>query len=281
MLHRRFVQCDVFSPTPLKGNGLAVVLDGAGLTDRKMQDFAAWTQLAETTFVLPPVRREADYRIRIFTPNRELDFAGHPTLGTCAAWLNGGGRPRRAGTVLQEGNLGLVSIDLGQALPAFVAPKTDVADMPRDIRSRIVAGLDIDERSVTSACVLANGSVWHLLELADAATLMAVQAERAATLPGLAIGLLAPSRPGAASQYDVRMLAARTARFEDPITGSLNAAIGMWLRQDGRLTHPIVMAQGEKVGRDGQVHLMPGAAGTGEVLVGGRTHILIEGSVFL
>lgn len=281
MVQRAFIQCDVFSAIPLQGNGLAVVLNGEGLSERQMQDFASWTNLSEAAFILSADQPEADYRVRIFSPTRELAFAGHPTLGSCAAWLHAGGVPKQADRVLQECNIGIVPIELGHDLPAFVAPRTEVAAMAPDVQARIVDSLGIDEVSVLSSAVLDNGSIWHVLELNAEATLMAVNASRVEALPGLGIGLLSVSRPGSGSQFDVRMLSDRSPRCEDPITGSLNAAIGIWLLGHGRLTRPTIMAQGSKVGRNGEVHLLPGPAGSGQVLVGGRTHILIDGTIEL
>lgn len=278
---RRFIQCDVFTEHALKGNGLAVVFDGAGLTEETMQGFAAWTNLSETTFLLPPTHPEADYKVRIFTPTRELAFAGHPTLGSCTAWLHAGGKPRIAGTVIQQCKIGNVVIDLRGDLPGFVAPPTHIARMPAAVVSRILTALEIDPERLLDAVVLDNGSVWQLLELSSTAAVMQVSAQRVAELPGLGIGLLAASPPGAGSQFDIRMLSARSPRQEDPITGSLNAAVGMWLQTQGRLEQPVIVAQGGMVGRDGQVHLLPGPAGSGQVLVAGRTHILIEGTVWL
>lgn len=281
MIERRYIQCDVFSETPLQGNGLAVVLDGEGLTKTQMQAFAAWTQLAETTFLLPPVHPDADYKIRIFTPRRELDFAGHPTLGSCAAWRHAGGRPRQAGMVLQECNMGTVAIHIDVELPAFVAPPTTIETMPPDVTSRIVIALGIEPAAIVASAILANGSTWHVLELSDPTTLMAVNAVRVEALPGMGIGLLAASPFGAASQYEVRMLSESNPGYEDPITGSLNAAIGLWLSAGDRLARRTIMAQGSRVGRNGQVHLLPDPATAGQVLVGGCTHILIDGKIRL
>ena len=124
MKTRRFVQCDVFTSTPTKGNGLAVVVDGDGLDDQTMQDFAAWTNLAETTFMMTPTEAAADYKVKIFTPAREMLFAGHPTLGSCAAWLHAGGQSQEVGVVRQECGVGIVDIDVAGAMPSFRAPDT-------------------------------------------------------------------------------------------------------------------------------------------------------------
>ena len=281
MIERRFVQCDVFAKVALMGNGLAVVVDGAGLDERSMQGFAAWTNLSETTFLMPPTHPDADYKVRIFTPTRELAFAGHPTLGSCAAWLHTGGVPKRRQSVVQECNIGNVMIDLSGELPGFVAPPTQVTGMNPQVQARILAALGIDPSMLASAVVLDNGSIWHLLELRTAAAVLQIDAAAVAALPDMGIGLMGRSVAGAASNYDVRMLSARSPRNEDPITGSLNAAVGKWLLGQGRLTAPTVMAQGIKVGRNGCVHLLPGPIGSGQVLVAGRTHILIDGKVRL
>ncbi len=286
MQQRRFIQCDVFTETPLMGNGLAVVLDGQGLSDQTMQAFAAWTNLSETTYLLPPTDPAADYRIRIFTPTKELRFAGHPTLGSCAAWLHAGGQSKAPGHVVQEGAIGLVTIKLGGALPGFVAPPTHVAPMPPEVARSIGAALGIPAVSVKNTAILDNGSVWHVVELTSAAGVLAVNAADVLGLPGLGVGLLgAAAKDGAAkdgaADYTIRMLSSRSPRQEDPITGALNAAVARWLDGLGRLAGPTLMAQGAMVGRDGQVHLLPDPTGAGQILVAGRSHILIEGTVRL
>ena len=150
MIERRFIQCDVFGEAPLMGNGLAVVVDGSGLNDRSMQDFAAWTNLSETTFLLAPTHPIADYRVRIFTPTQELAFAGHPTLGSCAAWLHTGGVPKRSQIVVQECSIGDVVIDLSGDLPGFVAPRTQQTAMRPDVKDRILCALEIDPQLLVS-----------------------------------------------------------------------------------------------------------------------------------
>ena len=157
MVSRRFVQCDVFTSVPTKGNGLAVVIDGAGLSDEEMQGFAAWTNLAETTFLLSPTATEADYKVRIFTPAREMLFAGHPTLGSCAAWLRSGGRPKIQSVVKQECGVGIVDIDLSGRIPAFAAPKTTVAPLPDDKLKAIMSALGLTPDRILSTAQLSNG----------------------------------------------------------------------------------------------------------------------------
>jgi len=141
---RRFIQVDVFSPIPTQGNGLAVVVDAEGLEDRQLQGFAAWTNLAETTFLLPPDDPTADYRVRIFTPSQELPFAGHPTLGSCAAWLHVGSEPWEPGTVRQECGIGIVDIDVAGGGLAFVAPSTTIEPLEVSQLRAITEALGID-----------------------------------------------------------------------------------------------------------------------------------------
>ncbi len=278
---RRFIQCDVFTATPTRGNALAVVLDAEGLTDEQMRVFAAWTNLAETTFLLPPTDAGADYRVRILTPTREMPFAGHPTLGSCAAWLHAGGRPRRDGVVRQECGVGIVDIELGGEVPAFVAPPTTIAPLPdADLRA-ITDALGIDRGRIERTARLANGPVWQVLELASAQDVLAVESSRVRRPAFNAIGLVGRHRPGSECDYEVRMLAPSSGMSEDPITGSLNSAIAHWLQAQGRLQRPCLVAQGTCIGRHGRVHVTPDPDVPGRVLIGGGTHILIEGTLML
>ena len=169
MRSRRFIQCDVFTPTPTLGNALAVVVDGEDLDDSAMQEFAAWTNLAETTFILPPREAEADYRLRIFTPTREMLFAGHPTLGSCAAWLHCGGKPRQPGLVRQECGVGIVEIDISDPdLPAFTAPPTAIRPMATESFEAVLGILEIPRESVLYSAELDNGPVWQVFQLDSA-----------------------------------------------------------------------------------------------------------------
>jgi PhzF family phenazine biosynthesis protein len=184
MVSRRFVQCDVFTSVPTKGNGLAVVIDGEGLSDEAMQGFAAWTNLAETTFLMSPTTTEADYKVRIFTPAREMLFAGHPTLGSCAAWLRSGGRPKIQSVVKQECGVGIVDIDLSGRIPAFAAPKTTVAPLPDDKLKAITSALGLTPDRILRRAQLSNGPVWQVIELASAADVLAADSTKIRYPPG-------------------------------------------------------------------------------------------------
>ncbi len=275
---RRFIQCDVFSSVPTKGNGLAVVLDGEGLSDTQMQEFAAWTNLAETTFLLPPVDPDADYKVRIFTTVREMLFAGHPTLGSCFSWLHAGGRPKHGNVVMQECGVGLVPIHTNGELPAFEAPFTAVEPLPEADVLAICNALALPAASVVQTTKLDNGPVWQVLELESAEAVLAVDAGRVRWPEFKSIGLIGPHPESAECDYEVRMLAPSSGMKEDPITGSLNAALAQWLAAQGRLDRNLTIAQGTQIGRVGRVHIRPG---DGKILVGGQTNLLIEGTVKL
>lgn len=272
------MQCDVFSTTPTGGNGLAVVLDGTDLHGDEMQAFARWTNLAETSFICPTSNPMADYDIRIFTAARELPFAGHPTLGTATCWLHAGNTPKQAGLIRQNCGVGLVEIDLTGDTPAFVAPPTKITDMPAADLSAITAGLNLDPARITRHAVLDNGPIWHAIEMMDANDLLTLDAAKIMPIAGLAVGLIAPHASGDAD-YEVRMFSMWGELKEDPITGSLNAALAHWMQAQGRVTKPHVVSQGTCIGRHGRVHVIP--AETGEIRIGGHTNILIEGHVTL
>ena len=280
MKTRRFIQCDVFSPLPTQGNGLAVVLDAQDLSDEQLQRFAAWTNLAETTFLLPPTTPDADYKVRILTPSREMLFAGHPTLGSCAAWLHTGGVPKQAGVVRQECGVGIVDIDISQDIPAFVAPPTTIEPISAEQLRRVVETLDIPIGAILHTAQLDNGPVWHVFQLADADDVLAVDSSRVRWPEFRSIGLIGAHPQGAECDYEVRMLAPSSGMSEDPVTGSLNAALAHWMKANGRLSRPITIAQGTTINRHGRVFVRPDDDGE-RILIGGETHILIEGSVTL
>ena len=280
MQQRRFIQCDVFTPTPTLGNALAVVVDGEGLSDTQMQTFAAWTNLAETTFMLPPSVPEADYRLRIFTTAREMLFAGHPTLGSCAAWLHSGGQPKQPGLVRQECAIGIVDIDISDPqLPAFVAPPTAIRPMQDSNFAAIVDVLEIPQECILHTAELDNGPIWQAFQLDSAASVLALDSARVRWPQFKALGFIGAHAEGAECQYEVRMLAPSSGMSEDPITGSLNSALAHWLQAEGRLEQPAMVAQGTSINRHGRVSMRPVDSTT--VMIGGQTHILIEGSLTL
>ncbi len=280
-MQRRFIQCDVFTSMATRGNGLAVVLDSDGLDTAQMQAFAAWTNLAETTFILPSDNSDADYQVRIFTPLREIPFAGHPTLGSCAAWLHAGGKPRNPDLIRQECRIGLVDIDMTGNVPAFVAPQTKITEMPGDHYDRLIKALELDREDIKNAIVLDNGPVWHVLELADADAVLSVDSALVRWPSFGPIGLIGKSGVSGEHDYEVRMLAPSSGMTEDPVTGSLNAAIARWFSSSGRLGKAVTVAQGTLIGREGRIHIWRDSADSERILIGGETQMIIEGSLSL
>ena len=307
MKQRAYQQIDVFTDTAFLGNPLAVVLDSEGLSDAQMQTFAAWTQLSETTFVLPPtpegVASGADYRVRIFTPGAELPFAGHPTLGTAHAWLKAGNTPRQAGLLMQECGVGLVSLkQLGERW-AFAAPPLTRSDISAEDLGPVLAALGLDASEVIAAQNLNNGPHWLGLLVDSVDTVLALEPDHAAlkklgTKVGVAAKRQAPdgglirranreARAFAPStriandptDLEVRAFAAPVGIAEDPVTGSLNASLAQWLMADGHMPAAYSARQGTMLGRSGQVFLSQDTHG--QVWVGGDVVGCIQGTVNL
>lgn len=279
MTPRAFQQVDVFTDTPYLGNPLAVVLDGSGLSTEAMQRFTDWTNLSECTFVLPPTNAEADYRVRIFCPGRELPFAGHPTLGTCHAWLQSDGQPRGE-QVVQECGVGLVRIKRDGARLAFAAPPLrrsgplDESDV-----SLIARGLGIAREDIVAHAWCENGPPWRGVLLRSAAQVLVLKPD-ATVLAGLDIGVVAPQPAGADTAFEVRaFFHTHDTLSEDPVTGSLNAAVAQWLIGAGLAPDHYVAAQGTAMGRAGRVHIERDAGGT--IWVGGASVTCISGQVVL
>ncbi|HEU4559402.1 MAG TPA: PhzF family phenazine biosynthesis protein [Longimicrobium sp.] len=281
-MRRRFQQVDVFSPEPFLGNPLAVVLDAEDLSTEEMQRFSRWTNLSETTFILPPTSPEADYRVRIFTLARELPFAGHPTLGSCHAWLAAGGVPRDGDTIVQECGAGLVPIRRGEHGLAFAAPPLLRAGPVDDAFARRLAGvLGIPRREFVDVQWADNGPGWVAVLLEDADAVLAVEPDFSQwTGEGsLDIGIVGPYPPGSECAWEVRAVFGdeQGAMREDPVTGSLNASLAQWLLASGRATAPYVASQGTLLGRRGRPRITQDADGT--VWVGGPTITCITGDV--
>ena len=281
MKPRRFIQCDVFTPVPTQGNALAVVVDSEGLSDTQMQQFAAWTNLAETTFLLVPDDPVADYKVRIFTPMREMPFAGHPTLGSCAAWIHSGGVAKEATVVRQQCAVGIIEIDTSNKdILAFTAPPTTIEAMSESNFEAIVNTLEIPRDAILQTAQLNNGPLWQVFHLASSAAVLALDSSRVRWPAFNSIGFIGAHPAGADSDYEVRMLAPSSGMSEDPITGSLNAALAHWMHADGRLSAPVNVAQGTSIGRCGRVLIRPNNE-TGAIQIGGQVHMLVEGVVTL
>ena len=274
---RDFSQVDVFTATALLGNPLAVVHDGRGLDTERMAAFARWTNLSETTFLLPPTHPDADYRLRIFTPGGELPFAGHPTLGSCHVWLQAGGVPQRADTVVQECGIGLVSIRRGDRL-AFAAPPTSVERVDAELLHRVYAALGLDPARVRATAWLSNGFPQLVLLLDSAVTVLALKPDHAALKSLGKVGVVAPHEAGSDCDFEVRFFAAAIGINEDPVTGSLNANLARWLIDAGRAPASYVAAQGTAMGRAGRIHVRRDAEGT---WIGGDVAPCIDGTVLL
>jgi PhzF family phenazine biosynthesis protein len=278
-MQRRFQQLDVFATDPYTGNPLAVVVDGDGLTAGEMQRFANWTNLSETTFLLPPTDPAADYRVRIFTTTWELPFAGHPTLGSCRAWLDHGGRPDDPGVAVQECGVGLVTIRRRGDRLAFAAPDLiRSGPVDDDLRARIERTLGSD---VVDAVWADNGPGWVVAELATAEAVVALEPDFGGTLD-LKLGVVGRADPDAGSDHDVEVRAffpGPASMEEDPVTGSLNASIAQWLMTRDPSLRSYVARQGTALGRDGRVHL--DRDDDGRIWVGGRVATSVVGTVEL
>ena len=274
MTQHTFTQVDVFTDTPLRGNPLAVVHGADALSDAQMQAMARWTNLSETSFLLQPTDLAADYRVRIFTPSRELPFAGHPTLGSCHAWLAAGGRPRAA-QVVQQCGVGLVRIRRDGARLAFAAPPLRrTGAVEPEVLAHIARSLRIDVGAIRTSQWIDNGPGWVAVMLASRDELLAVQPDYVA-MHGLALGAVAPWVGGDA-QFEVRGFVADLGGYEDPVTGSLNAGLAQWLIGAGLAPARYVASQGSVLQRAGRVHVE--ALGP-DVWIGGHSVACVRGEL--
>jgi len=277
-MERRFRQVDVFTTEPGLGNALAVVLDGDGLSTDAMQRFARWTNLSETTFVVASPDPAADYAVRIFTPTSEIPFAGHPTLGTCHAWLEAGGTPRDASTIVQHCASGLVEVRRTTDGLAFREPPmlrwgpVDDADL-----DRVAGALGIRRDEILDSTWCDNGPGWMAVRLESAARVLDVAIGPSLHLDLGIVGLYPAGSPAA---LEVRAAWPEHGSIvEDPATGSLNAAVARWLVDQGLLSAPYVATQGAAIGRAARFEITQDPDGT--LLVGGRSMTLVAGTVDL
>jgi PhzF family phenazine biosynthesis protein len=270
---RRFSQVDVFGGEPCAGNPVAVVLDAEGLSTGEMQRFARWTNLSETTFVLPPREPEADYRVRIFTPELEAPFAGHPTLGSCHAWLEAGGEPPDPEAIVQECGIGLVKVRRDRERLAFAAPplRRSGPASPGEA-ARVAAALGLGPAEMLAVEWVDNGFSWIAVLLESAERVLQLR-------PGpleFDVGAVGFHPPGSDAAVEVRaFFPSNGVAAEDPVTGSLNAGIAQWMIGSGRLQAPYMATQGSAIGRDGHIYLDQDEDGT--IWVGGRCETLIGG----
>ena len=278
-MKRRFHQVDVFTAVPLRGNPLAVVHAAQGLNDATMAAFARWTNLSETTFLLPPRDAAADYRVRIFTPGGELPFAGHPTLGSCWAWLAAGGVPKGSDCVVQECGVGLVRVRRQAGRLSFAAPPLRrTGPLDAELLQRILAALGADRADVLHHQWVDNGPGWCALMLRSAAAVLAARVD-GSLLGDVKLGLVGAHPAGSECAFEVRALYPVPAGLiEDPVTGSLNASLAQWLIGAGLAPASYVAAQGALLQRAGRVHVEQDGA---TVWVGGDVTPLINGQVDL
>ena len=275
----RFELVDVFGEGALTGNPLAVMAGADDLDAARMGRIARWLNLSETTFLLPPDDARADYRVRIFTPERELPFAGHPTLGTCHAWLRGGGVPRRSDVIVQQCDAGLVRVRRQDGMLAFAAPPLirggDVADAKLE---EAAAVLGIAREAIVAAQWVDNGPGWLAVLLASAEAVLALEPARSHP-SRLDLGVVGLYPPGGAYAYEVRALFSDPfgGIAEDPVTGSLNASVAQWLIASGRARAPYTVSQGGRLDRRGRIRIMSDPEGT--IWVGGATRTLFSGTV--
>ncbi|MBP6364444.1 MAG: PhzF family phenazine biosynthesis protein [Novosphingobium sp.] len=277
MKRRKFTQVDVFTAVPYKGNPVAVVLDADGLTDAEMQTFANWTNLSETTFVLPASDPGADYRVRIFTPKAELPFAGHPTLGTAHAVLAAGLASARDGRLVQQCAVGLVDLTVGEGGLSFKLPRYALSELT-DPEATAWIGAAVKG----AAQAVDVGPVWLVAELAEVAALENLAHDparltryyEATGMTGATLFAIEGDR------VVVRSFAPGDGIPEDPVCGSGNAAVAAFRLMAGQIGagDSYVASQGRQVGRDGYVRVRIDGA---DVHVGGQCVTCVEGSVTL
>ncbi|MBM3502542.1 MAG: PhzF family phenazine biosynthesis protein [Alphaproteobacteria bacterium] len=277
-MKRAFHQLDVFSAAPLGGNPLAVVHDADGLDEATMAAFARWTNLSETTFLLRPTVAAADYRVRIFTPGGELPFAGHPTLGSCQAWINAGGRAKQTETIVQECGVGLVRIRRTGTRLAFAAPPLQRSGpLESEVLAQIARGLRVRQADIVHHQWVANGPAWAAVMLPSAAAVRALEPDWAA-LRDLKVGAFGPQPPGSDSAFEVRAFAPGVGVPEDPVTGSLNAGLAIWLIGAGLAPARYVAAQGSALGRQGRVYVEKAGE---DIWIGGDVTTCVAGTLDL
>jgi len=274
----KFTQVDVFTDQALRGNPLAVVHGADALSDAQMQAVASWTHLSETTFLLRPSDPAADYRVRIFTPGGELPFAGHPTLGSCHAWLGAGGVPRTRALAVQQCGVGLVRIRLNGERAAFAAPPLRIEAVDDAMLNPVLAALGLRRDQLRASQWLDNGPRWLCLLLDSADSVLSIESDHAALKSLAKVGVVAPHAAGSECEFELRAFAASIGVPEDPVTGSLNAGVAQWLIGAGFAPARYLASQGARLGRAGRVHIEQEGH---TVWVGGHSVSCIRGELVL
>jgi len=306
---RPFMQVDVFlsATTPLSGNPVAVVFASEDLSTEQMQKFASWTNLSETTFLLPPTDpAKADYKLRIFTVARELPFAGHPTLGSCRAWLQSGGKPKKSGEVVQECGVGLVTIksDESTGRLSFAAPENiREGDISSSDLENMCQAMGIQTSDVLASRWVDNGPGWAGLILKSAEDVLAIKTNNISQAGSINWGVVGAyskaqkfiesglkgersspeSEDDGTPHFELRAFCPDEGFVEDPVTGSLNAGVAKWFISTGLAPQRYIASQGTCLGRSGRIYLSADEelAANGNVWVGGDTRVCIEGTVLL
>ncbi|MGO2426418.1 MAG: PhzF family phenazine biosynthesis protein [Corynebacterium flavescens] len=271
-----FAQVDVFSQSFYQGNPLAVILEAEDLSDSDLQKIARWTNLSETTFLLPPTQEGADYRVRIFTPRGELLFAGHPTLGSAHAWLEHHGDSRDKEVLVQECAAGLIKIRRGEGILSFAAPATQRSgDLNEDFLATIARAFGIERQDIAAHQWVDNGPGWAVVQLPTAQQVLDLQPDLS-LIPDAMVGAIGAYPAGSEFDFEMRTFAPRAGVAEDPVCGSMNASVGQWLIRSGRVDGAYRVSQGSLLGRAGDITITPDEMGT--VWVGGATNTLFRGT---
>lgn len=274
-MQRRFKQVDVFTAVPFKGNPVAVILDGDGLTTEQMQAIARWTNLSETTFVCKPSHPEADYLLRIFGPQTELPFAGHPTIGSAHAWLSSGGAPRKAGELVQECGVGLVRLKTDSSGIRLALPKAQFRQVSDDVRTALEEAVGARLQDVP--VVVDLGITWLTVPVSSGELLRSLRPDMAKVA---AVARLAGTNGvnlfgSDGDVVEVRSFAPHEGTPEDPVCGSGNGAVAYYLRER-RGPVDYAARQGRCIGRDGHLRVVHDKDA---IWLGGQAVNCIEGTL--
>lgn len=277
---RPFSQVDVFSKTPTLGNPVAVVHDADGLSDAQMQSFARWTNLSETTFLMKPTQKGADYRLRIFMPDgNELPFAGHPTLGSAYAWLAHGRQPSSPEYITQECGIGLVKLRRTDTQLGFEAPELLRSGAIDDASlQKVLNALGVDRSRVVASNWVDNGPGFMGILLDSAESVLAVRPDLPA-LENAFVGLVGPHAKSGPADYEVRAIVPTVSNGEDAATGSLNGGLAKWLTGSKLAPPSYTVRQGTILKREADIGIVTEADQS--IWITGHCSLVIQGTVTL